>query len=87
MADKRICDICNINNAVRSFKIKVSKKGQYLKNPNLIYWEDSLWTPYKKIDICSECGNKILGLTKLMDNGMINFNDILNKKEKKKKKK
>lgn len=81
MSSERICDVCNKNKAVRSFKIKASKKGQYIRGQNLISWCDFIWTPYEKIDICSECGYKILGLTKLMDNGMLHFNNIPKKQK------
>jgi ribosomal protein L37AE/L43A len=65
-----ICDICKKNISVRRIKIKISKRGSYQKTGYGLNWESNIWTPWTKIYICSECGNKILGMSKLTDDGM-----------------
>lgn len=60
--EKRICDICEINESSRSYKVKQSLKGCYEKTGYGGRWNSLLWTPYKRIDICGECAEKLLGL-------------------------
>ena len=62
MAKKRMCDVCNKKEASRSFKCKLSLKGQYEKTGYGFRWNSSIWSPYEKIDICGDCAEKILGL-------------------------
>ena len=62
MAEKRICDICNKNEASRSFKCKLSLKGCLEKTGYGSRWNSDLWQPYEKIDICGECAETLLGL-------------------------
>ena len=52
---KRICDICKTNEATRSFKVKESHRTAIV--PGEI---SPLWTCYTKIDICDDCGKKLL---------------------------
>lgn len=52
---KRICDICKKNEASISFKTKMSVR----------MWNgpfEGKFTPYTTIDVCSDCGIKLLGL-------------------------
>ena len=65
MSERIVCDICGQREASRRFKVKVSRKGMYV---NCI-WEPGFWRPYKKIDICGECGEKLLNLPYLDHNG------------------
>ena len=69
MVEKRICDICNKNEASRSFKVKQSLKGYYEKTSHSLRWVRK-WSAYEKIDICGECGEKLLGLTYRDENGL-----------------
>lgn len=53
-----LCDICKKNEASRKYKIKRSLKGHYVHNSSgSFYWSLS-WTPWEKISICGECGEK-----------------------------
>ncbi|GLB26532.1 hypothetical protein LXJ15735_27730 [Lacrimispora xylanolytica] len=56
--EKRICDICKEKEASRSYKVKQSIKG-YMAGAR---WEGGYWQPYKKIDICGECAETLMGL-------------------------
>lgn len=56
MANQKICDICKKNLADMSFKVKHSNKKWSFSN---------LWNDYETIDICNECGNKLLGIVNL----------------------
>lgn len=69
MSKKRICDICNKNEASRSFKIKTQKKGQY-EFGSCIHWNGNRWTAWEKIDICGECGEKLMGLPYIDSQGL-----------------
>jgi len=53
--EQRVCDICKNNLADMSFKVKRS-------NRSLI----NFWSRYEDIDVCNECGNKLLGVANLM---------------------
>lgn len=59
MSVKRICDICNKNEASRSFRIQISNVNKFGK-----------WGPYKEIDICGECAEKILGMRYIDSSGL-----------------
>ena len=61
MAEVRLCDICGEREASRSFKCKRSQKGRYVSHRSGVTWMP-IWNPYEKIDICGECGEKILNL-------------------------
>ena len=52
--DRRMCDICKTNDATKSFKVKESNKL------NGLY--EIKWSPYKKIDICDKCAEKLLNI-------------------------
>lgn len=60
MSKKRICDICDRNEASRSFKIKTRSKGQYECDDYGISWNGNRWTAWENVDVCSECGEKLL---------------------------
>ena len=51
MSTKRICDICDKNEASRSFRVQMAKVNKFGK-----------WTPYEQIDTCGECAEKILSM-------------------------
>ncbi len=59
---KKICDICNEREATRSFKIKRSQIGCFVKGRGARFWAPYIWTPWERIDICNECGEKIINL-------------------------
>ncbi len=60
--EKRICDICRINESSRSYKVKHSRRGCCERTKNGVMWNSLLWTPYERIDICEECAEKLLGI-------------------------
>lgn len=55
MANKVMCDICEKREASRQFKIKKREACRFLGIKRN-------WSDWKKIDICGECGEKLLGL-------------------------
>lgn len=59
MSVKRICDICNRNEASRSFRIQMSNVNKFGK-----------WSPYKEIDICGECAEKLFGMRYIDSSGL-----------------
>lgn len=52
---KRLCDVCGIKDASKSFKVKEAHK-------NLSPLYKGMWASYKKIDICYECAEKLLNI-------------------------
>lgn len=69
MAEQRICDVCKNKLASRSFKVKLSLKGQYERTGYGGRWNSLIWSPYERIDICGECAEKLLGLSYRDSNG------------------
>lgn len=67
--EKRICDLCKINESSRSYKVKQSLKGHYERTGYGIGWNSLSWTPYRRIDICGECAEELLGLPFRDSNG------------------
>lgn len=62
MANKVMCDICGKREASRQFKIRERKTR--------MNWGGlQRWSDWKKIDICGECGEKLLGLPYLDSDG------------------
>lgn len=60
---KCICDLCKENDASRMFKVKKLQK-KFIGNvptPNQRFGDT--WGNWEDIDICSECAEKLLGLT------------------------
>lgn len=51
MANKVMCDICRKQEASRIFKVKKREAGVLRR-----------WSDWKQIDVCGECGEKLLGL-------------------------
>lgn len=52
--EQRVCDICKNNLADMSFKVKCSNRCL-----------NNFWGRYEDIDVCNECGNKLLGAVNL----------------------
>lgn len=69
MSKIRLCDICGEREASRSFKCKRSNKGRYVAHGSGITWMP-IWNPYEKIDICGECGERLLNLKYRDPNGL-----------------
>lgn len=55
--NRQMCDVCKTRDASTSYKVKES---------HMMYgsWE-GIWEPYKKIDICDKCAEKILHMETL----------------------
>lgn len=51
--DRRICDICKAKDASKSFKVKES---------HVYHGFDGGWSPYRKIDLCDNCAEKLLNI-------------------------
>lgn len=60
--NKILCDICKQNEANKKFKVKMSRRGCYERTGYGGRWNDSIWKPYKRLDICEKCGEKLLGI-------------------------
>lgn len=58
MANKVMCDICGKEEASRIFKVKKREAGVLHR-----------WGNWKQIDVCGECGEKLLGLPYKNSNG------------------
>lgn len=56
MAYKNICDICGKKEADTQYKIKRSTRGMWLSGNGYSKWDETIWQPYKKISVCSKCG-------------------------------
>lgn len=54
--EQRICDVCKKNRADMSFKVKRSNRRWGIAN---------LWSNFETIDVCNECGNKLLGVVNI----------------------
>jgi hypothetical protein len=61
--DKRICDVCNKNEANASYKVKKSTLGRCCTGGYGARGIAFGWGIYEKIDICDECGEKLLGVS------------------------
>ena len=61
MANIVMCDICGKQEASRIFKVKKREAGIIHR-----------WSDWKQIDICGECGKKLLGLPFKDSNGFHN---------------
>ena len=57
-----VCDICETKRPDKRFKIKMSRRGQYIRTGYGGKWDSSLWQPYERIDICEDCAEKLLGI-------------------------
>lgn len=55
--NRQICDVCKTQDASKSYKVKES----HVMHGS---WE-GIWEPYKKIDICDKCAEKILHMESL----------------------
>lgn len=62
---REICDVCHNNDADTKYKIKKSRKGMYVRSPNLIKWVGDIWQPWEKIMICDECAKKIFSIKRI----------------------
>ena len=63
MAEKRICDVCNRNEASREFQVRHSLKGCWERKGSCSgFWNANKWTEWETIDICGECAETLLGL-------------------------
>lgn len=51
--DRRMCDVCKTRDASKSFKVKES---------HMLYGFSKDWNPYRKIDICDSCAEKLLNI-------------------------
>jgi hypothetical protein len=60
---KRVCDICKLNDADRSFKVKKSDRGIWVKTHNGGFRDNNYWSRYKKIDICKTCAGRLFEAT------------------------
>lgn len=69
MATKKICDICNKNEASREFQVRRSLKGCWEGTYNRGRWNSDKWTEWETIDICGECAETLLGLPYRDSNG------------------
>lgn len=56
-----VCDLCKNKEPNKRFKVKLSRKGGYIRTGYGIRWTD-LWQPYEKISICEDCAEKLLGI-------------------------
>ncbi len=52
--EQRICDICKKNLADMSFRVQRSNRQTL-----------NIWARYQSIDVCNECGNKLLGVVNI----------------------
>lgn len=59
---KEVCDICKENQPDKRFKIKMSRRGVYLRTGYGSKFDAQLWQPYERISICNECAEKVLGI-------------------------
>ena len=55
--NRQMCDVCKTQDASTSYKVKES----HMMHGS---WE-GIWEPYKKIDICDKCAEKILHMETL----------------------
>ncbi len=59
--NKKICDICQENEADVSYKVKKSKRGIFIHSQNGARSKNnSIWSIYEKIDICKQCAEKLI---------------------------
>ena len=58
--NKRICDICQLNEADVSYKVKKSKRGIFCSQNAARNKNNSIWSVYEKIDICKQCADKLI---------------------------
>lgn len=61
--EKRICDICKKNDAGTAFKIQKSHKEDFTKGIGIRFRWSNMWSPWEELDICDECGEKLLGVS------------------------
>lgn len=61
--DKRICDVCDKNEANTSYKVKKSTLGRHHTGGSGARGIVYDWGLYEKIDICDECAEKLLGVS------------------------
>lgn len=61
--NKRICDVCENNDASTSYKIKKSTLGRHYTGGSGARGIVYCWGLYEKIDVCEDCAEKILGIT------------------------
>ena len=65
----KVCDLCKSKEPNKRFKVKMSRKGCYQSTGHGFRWVD-IWQPYEKIDICGECGERLLNLEYRGPNGL-----------------
>lgn len=61
--DKRICDVCDKNEADTSYKVKKSTLGRHCTGGSGARGIVCGWGLYEKIDICHECAEILLGVS------------------------
>lgn len=47
-----VCDLCKQRGSDHRFKVKKAKR----------YWQQDVWTRYKRIEICEVCAEKLFGI-------------------------
>lgn len=57
-----LCDLCELKEPNKRFKIKMSSRGSMESVGCCMEWNDKIWNPYKKIVICEDCAEKLFGI-------------------------
>lgn len=55
------CDLCKKKEPNKRFKVKMSRKGCYIRTGYGIRWTN-LWQPYEKISVCEDCAEKLFDI-------------------------